>query len=353
MEDRPRISVVVGAFRRERFLTAAVRSVLAQTLPRDDIELLVTKGFVSGPVDRFLEDHRVRALQDDDPHIGPWLWRAISATSAPLVAFLDDDDLYEPGRLARVVEVFRDHPDVGYYRNRVNVVDADGNPLPTRYWGRHEVDAELDTTGPVLIPPSEKVARLPTLKKTYPLFNSSSIVIRRELLDGEMAERFRETQNPDPFLLLAAVVSPFGLFLDDRRLTRYRRHPENVTNTVWALRHGFRDSVRLAELAERLAPREYADWLRPRSVRIEKRLWTESIAAAVAGRAARREVVSLASGYLHFLQRHPEERKADAPTWAAPGYGMTYVLMPALAQRALRAARELRTYGGSRTPPSR
>lgn len=341
----PRISVVVGAYRRERYLRSAVESVLHQTLPRDYVELIVTKNFGSPDLDRFLSESGALVLRDDDPHIGPWLWRAIEASRAPLLALLDDDDTWEPSRLERVLAVFAAHPDVGYYRNRVTVVDEDGALVLPRFWGPHEQDRTLDATGPIYIPADGKVAKFPAVRDTFPLFNSSSVVVRREILAGPMEAGFKETQNPDPFLFLAGVVSSFGLFLDDRRLTRYRRHPENVTNTVWALRHGFEDSVRLAELARGRVPREYADWLARRSIRIEKRLWTESIAAAVVRRASRREVVSLGSGYARFLRQHPEERRTDAPTWAAPAYGLAYLLMPGFARRALSAAKRLRTFG--------
>lgn len=330
---RPRVAVIVGAYRRETFLRDAVASVLAQTVPRSTMEVLVTKNFDSPTLDPWLAHEGVRVLRDDEPRIGPWLWRAVSATQAPLIAFLDDDDSWEPERLARVLEVFDGNPDLGYYRNRVRVTDVRGEPLPPGRWAPHERDVELDRAGPVLVGPTEKVARLPVVRRTYPLFNSSSIVVRRDVFRGEVVDRFLETQNPDPFLFLAAVLSPFGLFLDDRRLTRYREHPANITRTLWAVRHGWEDSVRLAELAERSAPAPYTKWLRARSVAIEKRVWTETIAARVAERAPRAELARLGAGYLRFLSRHRELMGLDGSTWAAPAYASAYIVAPATVRR--------------------
>ncbi|MFI5413029.1 MAG: glycosyltransferase [Candidatus Lutacidiplasmatales archaeon] len=332
----PRVAVIIGAYRRETYVREAVSSVLAQSVPRSLLEILVTKNFASPTLDPWLSREGVRGLRDDDPHIGPWLWRAISATRAPLLAFLDDDDVWEPDRIARVLAAFDRYPELGYYRNRVRVMDGLGRPIPEARWGKHELDPELDRTGPLFVGPGEKVVRLPDLRRTHPLFNSSSIVVRREVLDGPVLDRFLETQNPDPFLFLAAVISPFGLYLDDQRSTRYRRHPENITRTLWAVRHGFDDSVRLAELAERSAPAPYAAWLRARSVAIEKRVWTETIAERVAAGVGREEMARLGAGYLRFLARHPEVVGLDGSTWAAPAYASAYLVSPG-AVRQVRA----------------
>jgi len=338
----PKVSVIVGAYRRERYLPAALESVLAQTVPRESFELVVTKNFRSESLDRAILKAGAISLVDDDPHIGPWLSRAVGRSHAPLVAFLDDDDEWERDRLQRVLAVWEAHPDLGYYRNRVVVVDEAGSPVPRQRWGTHEIEAALNSAGPLWVPGKEKVAHLAEVKRLHPLFNSSSIVVRRELFNGELGERFRETQNPDPFLFLAGVVAPFGLYFDDRRLTRYRRHPGNITKTVWATRHGFEDSRRLADLAERLAPREYADWLRARSVRIERRLWTESIAGAVSENAPRRLVASQAAGYVRFLRQHPSERGTGAATWAALAYAGAYLTLPGFIARVRRAAARVR-----------
>ena len=49
---------------------------------------------------------------------------------APLVAILNDDDLFEPERLAHVVSIFRERPWLGYYRNRISAIDSEGRAVP-------------------------------------------------------------------------------------------------------------------------------------------------------------------------------------------------------------------------------
>ncbi len=141
-----------------------------------------------------------------------------------------------PSRLERVLEAFRQHPDIGFYRNRVNVIDAAGRPIPPDRWRVHEHDVGLDASGPVHVPPDGK-ADLLTLgtRTTTSTFNSGTMAIRRELLDGDVGDAFDEARiSADTFLFLAAALSPHGLFLDDRRLTRFRFYGGNTTReTFW------------------------------------------------------------------------------------------------------------------------
>ena len=345
----PLVSVIIGAYSRETFVTAAVQSVLDQTLDRDRIEIIVTKNFPSAPVDEFLARKGVISLLDPDPRIGPWLLRAIRKSRAPLIAFLDDDDLFDPVRLQHVVEVFRTHPHVGYYRNRVSVIGPDGFPIPRKAWAPNEVDPVFDQTGPLHVAADSKVAALPTIRRTYSYFNSSTIVIRREVLTDELSPRFVAYQNPDPFLFVAGVASQYELYLDDRRLTQYRHHGTNVTGQVSSLRHGLEDSSRLAQLCRDLHLPGYSAWFDSRSTQIEKRLLVGTLMARVVAHSTRSEVASEARAYLRFLGEHPDVRNPDLETWAAEVYAAIYVLFPRAAGRMfhLRAARRsLERIGG-------
>jgi len=235
MGSTPDIAVVVGAYSRTRYVLEAVRSVLDQTLSRDRFELVVTKNFLEDEVDATLARAGAVSLFDETPRIGSWLLRAIRATRAPLVTLLDDDDVYAPERLEHVVDVFRAHPEVGFYRNRVELVDAHGGAVPRAEWPPRGTDAYFDASGPVLIPPDQKNDLVDLLfHRTRVSFNSSTMAFRREVLDGRRGEYFASSRLPDSSALLNAVLAPYGLYLDDHRLTRHRLHPENVTRgTSW------------------------------------------------------------------------------------------------------------------------
>jgi glycosyltransferase involved in cell wall biosynthesis len=331
----PEVAVVIGAFARTTFLSRAVDSVLAQTLPRDRFEVVVIKGFADPELDRSLAAAGVTTILDAEPRIGRWLLRAIRATHAPLIAFLDDDDEFEPDRLAHVAELFRAHPDVGFYRNRVRVIDAAGNPIPPAQWRTHEVDAGFDRTGPIALGADRKGGALPIVAyATYATFNSSTMVVRRELFDGRLGAEFERMQLPDLSLLVMAILSPFALYLDDQRLTRFRYHGESVTRRVGWLRDAVEAHGALAEVAHSGGRDDFAQWLSGLSEHYDRVFHSSTILAEIAARAPRRRVATDCLEYLRFLGRHPAELRLITEVWPVTLYALAYLAVPTLGQRA-------------------
>jgi glycosyltransferase involved in cell wall biosynthesis len=334
MTEVPEVAVVIGAYRRDRFLLSAVRSVLAQTLPRDRYEVIVTMDFVSPEVDRFLEEQRIPILLDNDPRIGTWLLRAVAATHAPYVAFLDDDDELEPERLSHALEVLRADPGLGFYRNRVRVIDERGEGVPPNAWRFYATDDYFDHRGPVTVRPPEKEGLAEFgLIRTRVSFNSSTMIVRRELLEGEFGATFARTQLPDLALFVLAAVSPFGLYLDDRRLTRYRAYPGKSTHRVPWLRHASEAYRDLASFAQAHGNVELTQRLTPVSEHYDRLYRAGTIVDQVGAGAARREVAHQAEEYLRFLGRHPAERAVSLDVWAAEMYAAAYLLVPEVARR--------------------
>jgi glycosyltransferase involved in cell wall biosynthesis len=329
MAGPPELAVVVGAFEREEFLARAVRSVVAQTLPRDRFELIVVKSFRPEAIDRELADLGATVLLDGSAEAGRFLRRGVAAARAPWVAFLDDDDEFEPDRLERIVEVVRAHPDLGLYRNRVRVIDRDGRPVPVGRWRRLEVDAAYDRLGEVYLPAGRKGTAFATgALHTWSTFNSSTMAIRRDLLDGDLGSAFERQTLPDTFLFLAGVVGPGGLFLDPRRLTRYRSWDASATRSPRWFEAASRSEEELAAVATRYGEREFARWFASRAVHYRRMEKGARLAGEIAGRGERRAVAHLAADYLRFLGGHPAERRLSLDAWAAGFYGLSYALFP-------------------------
>lgn len=130
----PEISVVLATRNQARWLDAAVSSVRGQTMP--DWELLVVD---DGSTD---DSAAVMARHRDDPRIrwlpGPHRERAaarnrgIAAARAPLLAFLDGDDLWYPQKLARQLDALARRPRAALCYAVARVIDADGQPRPER-----------------------------------------------------------------------------------------------------------------------------------------------------------------------------------------------------------------------------
>src|ERR1051325_6685298 len=108
LADQPDISVVLATYNRAARLPRAIASVLAQEGARfelivvDDASTDGTRAYLAT-----LSDPRIRAVHAE-PNGGPSAARnlGLQAARAELVAFLDSDDAYRPGRLARPLPRF-------------------------------------------------------------------------------------------------------------------------------------------------------------------------------------------------------------------------------------------------------
>ena len=338
MAPSPEIAVIVGDYSRRRYLGGALRSLADQTLARERFEIIVTKNYQDVELDRVLAASGTTVLFDEEPRIGRWLRRAVNASRAPLVTFLDDDDEFEPERLARIIEVFRRHSDLGFYRNRVTVIDADGRRVPPDRWDPLMTDADLDAVGALYLAANDrhKLFEL-TTQRAHASFNSSTMALRRELLAGELGDAFERTQLPDHFLLLSAVLAERALFLDDRRLTRYRLHPGNVSTSVPWLRAAAGSYRGMADLAARFRCPEFAHWLYDLSAHFGRMSLGSQLVLRVATGAGRREIGEKTFEYLRYLGGLPRERAWTLDTWAAGLYGAAYLGWPSLVRRFARA----------------
>jgi glycosyltransferase involved in cell wall biosynthesis len=333
-DARPGVAVIIGAYRRSEFLASAVQSVLAQTLPRSAFEVLVVIDRPDPDLQRALERSGIRVRTDPEPRIGRWLLDAIADTSAPLIALLDDDDEFEPDRLAAAVEVFREHPDVMFYRNRVRVIDRSGEAVPESQWTPLTLDSSYDRGGSRLVSASDRAAVLALFELAATVsFNSSSMIVRRSLLGGDARSAFEPTQLPDLALAVVAALSPGAIYLDAARRTRYRETSGSATRHFGWLRVSAESHQRLAEYALEHGFPDLAAWLGERSIHFDRLYRGEAVVECVRSASSRAEVACGAAAYLRFLGKHPREWSTALNVWAAPLYASGYVVLPWLTRR--------------------
>src|ERR1700683_711777 len=125
----PRVSVVMPAHNTERYVVAAVRSVLDGA--GDDVEVIVIDdGSTDGTVEvvRAIADARV-TLIPIAAHGGPSKPRnvGIRHASADYISLLDSDDLVKPGKLAACVAALDRNPSAGFAFGDYETMDADGH----------------------------------------------------------------------------------------------------------------------------------------------------------------------------------------------------------------------------------
>ncbi len=214
------VSVVIPSYNRAHYLPRAVASVLAQTVPvqevlivddgsTDDTEAVV--GGLSGPIRYFRK-----------PNGGPGSARNVGIREArgQYVALLDTDDVWLPGKIARQVEILDTRPEVVLVHTAAAIIGADGRPTGD-VWGKPEYRGWV----------RKKLLFANGI-------NASSVLARKSVLEaaGGYDERFLLLENWELWLR----VSRHGEFayLEDR-LIQYRIHDDNSISNLDRLELSF------------------------------------------------------------------------------------------------------------------
>jgi glycosyltransferase involved in cell wall biosynthesis len=224
----PSVSVILPAFNAERFVRAAVTSVLAQTF--HDFELIAIDDGSTDRTGALLDDlarsdGRLAVVHQPNAGLIATLNSAIDLARAPLIARMDADDLCRPTRLERQVAYMNVHPDVALLGGAYRLIDDADRPIKTfRPPTDHAtLDAQcLATTQPIC----------------HPL-----AMIRRSSIDrvGKYDPQYEAAEDLDFFLRLAEVGTL--ACLDGEPLLDYRMHAASVSERK---QHLQRDNQRKA-----------------------------------------------------------------------------------------------------------
>ncbi|MAE68070.1 MAG: hypothetical protein CMJ18_27790 [Phycisphaeraceae bacterium] len=236
----PQVAVIIPTCNRAAYLCAAVESVIDQTFD-ERVEVLVvddgstddTAQAIAAYVERFGPDHdraMVRYLHQRNQGQAVARNTALAETEAPLIAFLDDDDLFEPTKLERQVAAMRADADLAVVHSSFRYIDGDGAPMEANRAERIDnpcrgrcVDVLLDEMVVVF----------------------SSVMIRRDVVMQAAAAEdhglpfdpaLARAQDYD-LLLRAARLGPFAYL--EQPLLRYRLHDANHAMSLEGLKRTF------------------------------------------------------------------------------------------------------------------
>lgn len=212
--NTPKISVLLPAYNVEKYVVSAVESVLDQT--ERDFELIAVDDGSTDNTAKILQhlarrDRRVKVISRPNTGIVGALNEAIAASSAPLLARMDGDDICLPNRFRRQLEYMTRHPEVVLLGTNVMVMDADGDdvaPLKDLKFDHEAIDSAL-------------------LRFGWPLVHPS-VMMRREAVEavGAYKPGTFPHEDHDLFLRLAEVGKLTAL---PEVLLRYRRHSTSVS----------------------------------------------------------------------------------------------------------------------------
>lgn len=147
-----RVSAIIPLFNGERFLSAALDSVLAQTRPPFEV-LVIDDGSTDGGPRLARTYPEVRVLHQTNAGNAAARNAGIAAATGDLLAFLDADDMWTPNKLELQVAHMVANPHLGYTLAHLQTFVEPGVEPPS--WLRPEL-LEGAVPGPI---PSTLVAR--------------------------------------------------------------------------------------------------------------------------------------------------------------------------------------------------
>ena len=231
----PRVSVIMPAYNCERFIAAAVESVIAQTEP--DWELIVvddgsTDATAALARDFAARDPRVRV------HTQPNSGRPACARNAGLrhargaaVAFLDADDRYHPDKLAASLDFLAERPELTVVFHNLQYTDTEGRAQPgsflsdARFHALAAPHLEALGGGRYLCRPDF----YGFMSSTLSCVHTSAVLVRATALATEpLAFAEDLTVGEDTDLWFRLVRAGRAGFLD-RVLSYYRHNPASLT----------------------------------------------------------------------------------------------------------------------------
>jgi glycosyltransferase involved in cell wall biosynthesis len=213
----PDVSIIIPAYNGGRYLPAAIDSVLGQTYR--NYELIVVDDGSTDDTALVLQSYldpnpNIRYVAQTNQGVGAARNHGIRLAQAKWIAFLDQDDVWLPQKLALQLECLQSQPQLGLIHSGWQIVDATGKLLST-------------------VQPWQG---LPTLDlqawvQWKPVFLGAMLFQRDWLAQvGGFNERWQQTGDVDLALRLAASECPAAWV--QQATVNYRQHAANTSRDV-------------------------------------------------------------------------------------------------------------------------
>lgn len=213
-----KVSVIVPTYKVEKYIAAAVQSVLEQTYHNFEVLIIDDESpDRSGEICQQFTDSRIRIIRQKNRGLAGARNTGIRHAQGEYLAFLDGDDVWLPEMLEKNIAHLENSQNVGVSFNRSAFMDEAGNNL-----------------GTYTMPQLEDID-VPCLLRGSPIGNGSAAVIRREVFeairfqdnlygsveDFYFDDRFRQSEDIECWLRIA-IQTPWKIEGIPDVLTFYR-----------------------------------------------------------------------------------------------------------------------------------
>ena len=211
---QPLVSVIIPNYNHTRFITDAIKSVLAQTYSHYEI-IIVDDGSTDGSRDvvaRF--GQAVRYIWQKNQGLAGARNTGIRAASGELIGLLDADDEWHVDYLEQMVSLTVRHPDASVFYCMAKCMDEDGRNLPQYVGG----------------PPVDPTDLHQVLLRANFIIPSTVLFRRKSIVEsGCFDTDLRSCEDWDLWLRLLPMEKIIGT---SRCLVRYRVHGSSLSTNV-------------------------------------------------------------------------------------------------------------------------
>jgi len=236
--NTPKISIVMCTYNGEAYLTDQLASIAKQTRLPD--ELIVCDDNSTDNTLQILERFSKEAsfpvrLHRNKQRLGPTknFEKAISLCSQDLIFLSDQDDIWMPQKLDRILRAFMNNPDAGYVFSDGLIVDEICRPMGYTMWESSEFTLQQRRQ-------FERGKQLTVLLK-HNVVTGAAMAFRAKLRSVVLP--IPDEAIHDAWIaLLASSAGMHGVFIEEP-LIQYRQHPQQL---IGARKLSFAEQVKRA-----------------------------------------------------------------------------------------------------------
>jgi glycosyltransferase involved in cell wall biosynthesis len=212
--DSPRISVLLPVYNDEKYVGAAVESILRQSFR--DFELVIVNDGSTDDTPAILEslaeaDDRIRLYHQENRGVSGTRNRLIELARGQFIANMDGDDISAADRLEVQIDYLRRHPEVDLVGTQMEYIDPQGQP----------------TGKPVTTTPTDPATITWQLLFGMCVFHATWCARRETMLTEAYDPDFRYAEDYD---LISRLSRCHTIANVDQPLYKVRESPSRISN---------------------------------------------------------------------------------------------------------------------------
>ena len=214
MKSNPLVSVIVTSYKRPDFLLKTLRSILSQTYTNLEV-FVVDDGSndATEEVVKSLNDERIQFFSIS--HSGrPAVPRNFGLQHAcgDFIAFCDDDDLWQPLKIAEQVSVFTENPFVKLCYTDCALINENDQPIPNAEKNKKKIVTDFQSQ----------------LRKNSVTF-STAIIHKDIILSGLKFNEKTSLKATEDYLFFTQIIHDFSIYFLPKKLVKYRIHQNGIS----------------------------------------------------------------------------------------------------------------------------